>query len=124
MKTIICTYKEEQKIRTEARKQRLISKGVQFISLAEYEKKLFDFGLRLITKGAYKYYNNMNNMDSHGHWLECSAEAVDELNISFANIKGKFYQNEREKDTFIYNQFREFRRNYFTQLKSGHLVQI
>lgn len=124
METIICSYKEEQKIRTGLRKNHLISKGVQFISLSEYENKLFDFGLKLITKGAYKYYNNMNDINSNGHWLECSAEAVDELNISFANTKGIFYQNEREKNTFLYNQFREFRQNYFTQLKSGHLVQI
>lgn len=115
-------YKQTQKAYTTDEKNRLIKNGMFFLSLEDYKKMLLTFGLRLETKGALKYYNTMN---SHlGYWLECSADAIDETNISFANIYGKFYQEQRNKETNIYLDFREFRQKYFTQLKSGHLINI
>ena len=115
-------YKQTQKAFTEDEKKRLINCGMMFLSLEDYKKMLLTFGLKLETKGSLKYYNTMN---SHlGYWLECSADAIDEKNISFANITGKFYQEEINKETQKYLDFREFRQNYFTQLKSGHLINI
>jgi hypothetical protein len=122
METIICTYKEEQKIKTELRKQHLINSGIKFVNIQEYENMLLMFGLKLVIKDSLKYYNTMN---SHlGAWLECTPEAIDETNFSFANINGKFYKEEIKRESQKYLNFRQFRRNYFTQLKTGHLIEI
>lgn len=114
-------YKLIQKGNTEKEKKRLLSSGMVFLSLENYKKMLLDnFNLKLNTKDALKYYNNLNQ--NIGEWLECSADAIDETNHSYANIYGKFYQEEIKKQTKKYNDFREFRNTYFTQLKTGHLI--
>jgi hypothetical protein len=115
-------YKQTQKSFTEDEKNRLLKAGMIFLSLDQYKKMLFTFGLRLETKNTHKYYNNLN--PHIGSWLECGPEAIDETGFSFANIYGKFYQEERNKETQKYKDFREFRQNYFTQLKSGHLINL
>jgi hypothetical protein len=115
-------YKQTQKAFTEDEKKRLINSGMIFLSLENYKNLLLTFGLKLETKGALKYYNNLN--PHLGQWLECAADAIDETNFSYANIYGKFYQEEIKKRTQNYLNFKEFRNTYFTQLKTGHLINI
>ena len=117
METIICTYKEEQKINTEFEKQRLINSGMVFLNIEDYKELLSTFGLKFEIIG--KYYNTANYF---GKWLECMCDAIDDTKKSYANIYGNFYQNEIKKETKKYLEFRKFRQNYFSQLKSGHLV--
>ena len=119
MKTIICTYKEEQKIKTELEKQRLLKSGMQFVSLEEYKKMVESFGLKLVIMD--KYYNNLNDF---GSWLECMVDAEDETKKSYANVYGKFYQEEIQKRTKKYLEFKEFRNTFFTQLPTKHLINI
>jgi hypothetical protein len=120
MKNLI--KKQTQLAYTNDEKNRLINNGMIFLSLENYKQLLLTFGLKLETKGAHKYYNTMN---SHlGYWLECSANAIDEINKGYANIYGKFYQEEINNETEKYLEFRKFRNTYFTQLKSGHLINI
>ena len=90
-----------------------------FISLENYKNMLQSFGLKLVING--KYYNTSN---SFGTWLQADAGAEDEKNHSYANIYGKFYQEEIKKETEKYRLFREFRNTYFSELKSGHLIEI
>lgn len=119
METIFCTYKQEQKIKTELEKQRILKQGYVFLSLEEYKKELLKFGLRFEIN--LKYYNTLNDT---GSFLHASIDAIDETNFSYANIYGKFYQEETKKETQKYKDFREFRQTYFTELKSKHLVNL
>lgn len=119
METIFCTYKEEQKIKTELEKQRMLKQGYTFLSLENYKNELLKFGLKFEIN--LKYYNTLN---ASGSFLSASINAIDETNFSYANICGKFYQEEIKKETQKYKEFREFRQNYFTELKSGHLINL
>ena len=97
----------------------MLNSGMIFLSLENYKNELLKFGLRFEIN--LKYYNNLN---STGSFLSASIDAIDETNFSYANIYGKFYQEEIKKETQKYFNFLEFRNTYFTQLKSGHLINL
>ncbi|MFN5417947.1 MAG: hypothetical protein ACK5B9_12890 [Flavobacteriia bacterium] len=123
MKNLISIIeKANQKEKTELYKQHLINSGNIFLSLNEYKNLFLEIGLKLDLKNhcTHKYYNVANEQK----FLHCTTDLTDETGKGFANIYGKFYKEEIKNNTQKYKRLREIRNTYFTQLKTGHILDI
>jgi len=110
---------KNNKITTKKEIDLMILNGAIFLPLHEYKQKLNSFGFKLVISDKY-----LNTLNYNRAWLQVDAEANDNENKSFANVTGSFYINEKQKNTNLYNQFKEFRSTYFSLLPSGHIVNF
>lgn len=117
------SYKDIRKTETQKEINNLIASGMERVSLEEYKEMLSKFGLKLCLNPnnyLHKYYNTANPQ----HYLCATTSPIDRTGKSAYNVKGEWYQQNVIPKSLLREQFNDFRDNYFTVLKSGHILSI
>ena len=101
----------------------LLSIGVKKVPMERLKDIFSQFGLTIcMDKKNYlhKYFNTSNE----NNYLEATTSLLDKEKISIHNTQSKFYKEHMKPCTEIGKEIQELRKEYFTVLRSGHILSL